>query len=96
MTIAINGMTFKKEFRNFSPCFISENGKYKISIYGNHFHAYFLPKGWDKFGNAVRLDRGISKRYNSLKAAMEDCVAHFKMYPHGANEIQRLVGIERK
>ena len=90
MTITINGMNFKKEFRNFSPCFISENGKYKVSYYGKIFFAYFFPKGWDKFGNAVRLERGIPKEYNSLKEACEDCVLHNQMYPNGANETQRL------
>jgi len=72
-------MEFKKTEIAGCECYIL-NDTHKCVKYGEHWFAYFKPKGWKSFGNSCRLELGESKKYTSLEDAKKECLTHLEKY----------------
>ena len=68
---------FKKTILNHMPCYIS--GIYKCVNYGGEWFAFFIPKGWECWGNSCEYNSsGIAKSqtYKTLAEAKAACSRH--------------------
>ena len=72
--------------------YVNSQRAFHIPDYGDGFHAYFLPKGWASFGNAVRFDaHGKSLPYRTQEEAKAECEKHLSEYGLKASCNSRLI-----
>lgn len=71
--------------------YVNGSRAFHIPVYGNKYHAYFMPNGWVNFGQAVRFDpceRFIS--YATVEEAKDDCSKHLTAFGLKANSNSKL------
>lgn len=83
-------MLFTKTNMHSAECYIS--GRYKCVQYGKEWFAYFIPAGWENWGNSCeRTNSKSSKPYKTLAAAKDACRRHFAAFPSTAAPNDKLL-----
>jgi hypothetical protein len=72
--------------------FMSDNGRYKIVKYGDHWTAYFKPGGWPSFGNSCEKDAQGTMHYPTRQKAQEAAIRHLSEFGLEAESNQYLRG----
>jgi hypothetical protein len=72
--------------------FVDSQKAFHIARYGKHWYAFFLPEGWNDFGNSVIKDFKGNSQKQTLREAIASCEEHLKTFGVNPGSYKSLQG----